>query len=91
MARGLKTVLVLLLLFALIGGASARRHASSVIGKGPALEIALGDAGLTRAQTYDKEVDYEHGYYKVEFETGARTYCYLIDAHTGEILNAAVV
>ena len=72
MRRGFSWTLVLILFFALLGGAFVRRQAASVIGKGAALEIALDDAGLTRSQTSEKEVDYDHGYYTVEFEENRR-------------------
>ena len=91
MRRGFSWTLVLILFCALLGGALVRRQAASVIGKGAALEIALDDAGLTRSQTSEKEVDYDHGYYTVEFESGRGFYFYVINAHTGEILNMEIV
>ena len=79
-------ILVVLLLGAAVGGFFIFRHASSVIGRDAAVQIALKDAGLERAQVYDVDVDYEHGWYEVEFESGRGDFAYRIDARTGEIL-----
>ena len=46
------------------------------IGKTEALEIALTDAGLTKDQVMD-----------IDIEGGRTEYEYIIDAHSGEILS----
>lgn len=62
------------------------------IGTDAALDAALKDAGATKAQVTDLEVDmdYEGGkmVYEVEFELENRDYDYEIDAATGKILHS---
>ena len=90
MKKILTILLVLVLLGAAIGGFFIYRHVSSTIGKDAAVQIALKDAGLERNQAYDLEVDYEHGYYEVDFESGKGDFSYRIDARTGEILTGGI-
>lgn len=87
MKKALITILIILLLAAAAGGFILYRHASSVIGRSAAVQIALNDAGLERAQVRDVDVEYEHGWYEVEFESGRGDFAYRIDAKTGEILS----
>ena len=90
MKKILTILLVIVLLGAAIGGFFIYRHVSSTIGKDAAVQIALKDAGLERNQAYDLEVDYEHGYYEVDFESGKGDFSYRIDARTGEILTSGI-
>lgn len=68
--------------------------ASAYIGKDKAKAIALEDAGLTEAEVYDLDVDfdYEQGVlvYEVDFELGSVEYDYDIDATSGRILRSHV-
>ena len=61
------------------------------IGKDAAAAIALEDAGLTRDQVWDLDVDLERGFrvswYEVGFDFGGKEYEYRIDAVSGEILS----
>lgn len=90
MKKVLTILLVIVLLGAAIGGFFIYRHVSSTIGRDAAVQIALKDAGLERNQAYDLEVDYEHGYYEVDFESGKGDFSYRIDARTGEILTGGI-
>ena len=90
MKKILTILLVIVLLGAAIGGFFIYRHVSSTIDKDAAVQIALKDAGLERNQAYDLEVDYEHGYYEVDFESGKGDFSYRIDARTGEILTGGI-
>ena len=90
MKKILIILLVIVLLGAAIGGFFIYRHVSSTIGKDAAVQIALKDAGLERNQAYDLDVDYEHGYYEVDFESGKGDFSYRIDARTGEILTGGI-
>ena len=62
------------------------------IGKEAALQAALADAGLTRDQVRDVEIDLERGlrsgWYEIDFESGLTEYEYKVDAYSGEILSA---
>ena len=87
MKKVLTVLLIIVILGALIGGFFIYRHASSTIGKNAAVEIALKDAEVNRANAYDIDADYEHGWYEVNFETASGEYEYRIDAKTGEILS----
>lgn len=62
------------------------------IGKAQAKNIALEDAGFTKADVTDLdcELDREGGVsaYEVSFDVGFDEYEYLIDATTGEILRS---
>lgn len=86
MKKALTVLLVIVLVAAAVGGFLLYRHASTHIGRNAAVQIALKDAGLERSQVYDLDVDYEHGYYEVDFESGRGEYSYRIDAGTGKIL-----
>lgn len=71
-------VVILILVASLVGFLVHRRNAI--------VQIALNDAGLTRSQVYDVDVEREHGVYEVDFETWEREYHYIIDANTKEVL-----
>ena len=88
MKKILTILLVIVLLGAAIGGFFIYRHASTTIGRDAAIEAALADAGLTRSAAYDIDVDYEHGYYEVSFESAAGEFEYRIDARTGAVLSS---
>lgn len=90
MKKILTILLVIVLLGAAVGGFFIYRRVSSTIGRDAAVQIALKDAGLERNQAYDLEVDYEHGYYEVDFESGKGDFAYRIDARTGEILTGGI-
>ena len=90
MKKILTILLVIVLLGAAIGGFFIYRHVSSTIGRDAAVQIALKDAGIERNQAYDLDVDYEHGYYEVDFESGKGDFSYRIDARTGEILTGGI-
>ena len=90
MKKILTILLVIVLLGAAVGGFFIYRHVSSTIGRNAAVQIALKDAGLERNQAYDLDVDYEHGYYEVDFESGKGDFSYRIDARTGEILTGGI-
>ena len=90
MKKLLIILLVIVLLGAAVGGFFIYRHVSSTIGRNAAVQIALKDAGLERNQAYDLDVDYEHGYYEVDFESGKGDFSYRIDARTGEILTGGI-
>ena len=87
MKKLLTVILVIILLGAAIGGFLIYRHTSTMIGRDAAIEVALADAGLTRSGAYDIDVDYEHGYYEVSFESAAGEFEYRIDARTGAVLS----
>ena len=61
------------------------------IGKTEALEIALTDAGLTKDQVVDIDIELERSagsaWYEIDFEGGRTEYEYKIDAYSGEILS----
>ena len=85
---GIALVIVLALaalLIAVFGGGEK-------IGKEAALQAALADAGLTRDQVRDVEIDLERGLrsarYEIDFESGLTEYEYKVDAYSGEILSA---
>ena len=87
MKKLLTVILVIILLGAAIGGFLIYRHTSTTIGRDAAIEAALADAGLARSGAYDIDVDYEHGYYEVSFESAAGEFEYRIDARTGAVLS----
>ena len=64
---------------------------TKIIGKTEALEIALTDAGLTKDQVVDIDIELERSagsaWYEIDFEGGRTEYEYIIDAHSGEILS----
>ena len=88
MKKTLTILLIIILLGVAIGGFFIYRHASTTIGRNAAIEAALADAGLTRSGVYDIDVDYEHGYYEVSFESAAGDFEYRIDARTGAVLSS---
>lgn len=68
--------------------------ASAYIGKDKAKAIALEAAGVTEAEVYDLDVDFDYELgvlvYEVDFELGRTEYDYDIDALSGEILRSHV-
>ena len=72
----------LLIVNAFVGG--------KTIGKDAALQAALADAGLTRDQVVDVDIELERergsSWYEVDFEYGHAEYEYKINAYSGEIL-----
>ncbi|MBO5543443.1 MAG: PepSY domain-containing protein [Oscillospiraceae bacterium] len=86
MKKLLVILLVIVVLGAAIGGFFIYRHASTTIGREAAIQIALDDAGVDRSKVFDIDVEYEHGWYEVDFEMLGRDMQYRIDARTGEIL-----
>lgn len=94
MKKTLKPVLAVILIFVLVGGAAAGffiwRHHERFIEKDEALEIALGHAGLSRAELIDMDVDFDSSrssaWYDIDFETHGMDYEYTVDAASGEIL-----
>ncbi len=75
-------LVVLILVAALVGFLVHRR--STIV------QIALNDAGLTRSQVHDVDVEREHGVYEVDFETWEREYHYIINPDTKEILRSSL-
>ncbi len=61
------------------------------IPKNEALQIALTDAGLTKDQVVDVDIELErnlrYAWYEIDFESGSSEYEYRIDAYSGEILS----
>lgn len=96
MKKGWKTPIIVLIVLVLIGGAFAGffiwRHQTSYIGGDRALQTALDHAGLTRAQVYDTDTEFEKdkfsAWYEVDFEAGGTEYEYIIDAVNGSILSS---
>ena len=89
MKKVLVILLVIVVLGAAIGGFFIYRHASTTIGREAAIQIALDDAGVDRSKVFDIDVEYEHGWYEVDFEMLGRDMQYRIDARTGEFLYAS--
>ena len=97
MKKGLKTALIILAVLIILGGAVAGffiwRHQTSYIGGDQALQTALDHAGLTRAQVYDTDTEFEKDrfstWYEVDFEAGGTEYEYIIDAVNGSILSSS--
>ena len=96
MKKGLKTALIVLLVLAAIGGCIGGyfiwHHQTRYIGGDQALQTALDHAGLTRAQVYDTDTEFEKdrfsAWYEVDFEAGGTEYEYIIDAVNGSILSS---
>ena len=88
--KAIVIVTVLALVVALCGCAFG---GSKKIGKKAALQAALEDAGLTRNEVTDVDVEYEKAlssaWYEVNFESGMAEYEYRIHAYTGEVLSSA--
>lgn len=95
MKKTVKTSLIVLALLVVvglcIGGYFIWRHNSMYIGKNEAIDIAINDAGLSRAQVYDIDAEFEksHGqaWYDVDFNSQAMEYEYVIDAVNGSVLS----
>lgn len=98
MNKTVKTILiialVLVLIGACIGGFFIWRHNTTCIGHRTAEDIAVKDSGLAANEIKDIETDFEKNrytaWYEVEIESFNAEYEYIIDAHTGEILNSAM-
>ena len=97
MKKGWKTAIIVLIVLVLIGGAVGGyfvwRHQTLYIGGDKALQTALDHAGLTAAQVYDIDTEFEKerssAWYEVEFESGGSEYDYIIDAVNGSILSSS--
>ena len=97
MKKGLKTALIVLVVLVVLGGAVAGyfiwRHQTLYIGGDKALQTALDHAGLTAAQVYDIDTEFEKerssAWYEVAFETIGTEYEYIIDAASGSILSSS--
>lgn len=97
MKKGLKTALIVLVVLVVLGGAVAGyfiwRHQTLYIGSDKALQTALDHAGLSAAQVYDINSEYEKSrysaWYEVEFEAAGTEYEYIIDAASGSILSSS--
>ncbi len=85
-----RSVLLILVLALFLSGCAF--GGKKTIGKDAALQIAMTDAGVTRAQITDVDVELERaagsGWYEVDFESGRTDWEYRIDAYSGEILSA---
>ncbi len=79
----LKKILIIALVILLLAAAIVGYFLSV---RSSILRIALADAGLSRSQVRDVDVEREYGVYEVDFETWEREYHYIIDANTKEIL-----
>lgn len=98
MNKTVKTILiialVLVLIGACIGGFFIWRHNTTYIGRHTAEDIAVKDSGLAAKEIKDIETDFEKNrytaWYEVEIESFNAEYEYIIDAHTGEILNSSM-
>ena len=90
----MKKAVLIVVVLALVAAACVYAFGDSKrIGKDAALQIALEDAGLTRDEVTDVDIEFEKtpssAWYEVDFESG-RTDCeYRIDAYSGEILSSA--
>ena len=97
MKKGWKTAIIVLIVLVLIGGAVGGyfvwRHQTLYIGGDKALQTALDHAGLSAAQVYDINSEYEKSrysaWYEVEFEAAGTEYEYIIDAASGSILSSS--
>lgn len=97
MKKGWKTAVIVLIVLLVLGGAVGGyfiwRHQTSYIGGDKALQTALDHAGLTSAQVYDIDTEFEKdkysAWYEVEFESGGTEYDYIIDAANGSILSSS--
>ena len=97
MKKGLKTAIIVLAVLVVLGGAVAGffiwRHQTGYIGSDRALQTALDHAGLTAAQVYDIDTEFEKerssAWYEVDFETMGTEYEYIIDAASGSILSSS--
>ena len=62
------------------------------LGRDEALQLALKDAGLTKEQVVDIDIELERGlgsaWYEIDFESGRTEYEYKIDATSGAILSS---
>ncbi len=63
---------------------------SSSVTKESALASALADAGLTREQVRDIDIELDDGVWNVEFETKTYSYEYKIDPKTGKIIDKEI-
>lgn len=90
MNKAKKCVLLILALAAVLCGCAF--GGEKKIGKDAALQIAIADAGVTRDQIVDVDVELERAasssWYEVDFECGRTDYEYRINAYSGEILSS---
>lgn len=97
MNKTLRTIiiiaLVLLMTGACIGGFFIWRHTTTYIGRRAAEDIAVADSGLSPAEMKEISSEFEKSrygaWYEIELESFGVDYEYIIDAHTGEILNSS--
>ncbi len=93
--KGFKTAVLLVVVLALVVSVcGCGLGGSKKIGRTAALQAALDDAGLTRNEVTDIDIEFEKAlssaWYEVDFESGRTDYEYRIDAYTGEILSSAM-
>lgn len=92
MRKILIALLLVLLVAGAIGGYFIVRHNNMYIGADAALELAISDAGVTRAELTEKDTDFEKdaglARYDIELETFGMENEYSIDARTGAVLYA---
>lgn len=96
--RNYKTVvgalIILILIEAVITWYLIQQFRENYLSGEEALAIALEDAGLSRNDARDTDVDLEtrqgKAWYEIEIETSDAVHEYRIDAETGEILSARV-
>ena len=85
-------VIILLVVAAVTVGLVLYMHNAKYISKSDAIEIAMDDAGLDRAEIISADADFEKtGYsawYEVELETHTTEYNLDIDAVSGEVLSS---
>lgn len=97
MKKGWKIAVIVLVVLLVLGGAVGGyfiwRHQTSYIGGDKALQTALVHAGLSTAQVYDIDTEFEKdkysAWYEVEFESDGTEYDYIIDAVNGSILSSS--
>ena len=96
--RNYKTVvgalIILILIEAVIAWYLIEQFRENYLSGEAALTIALEDAGLSRKDAWDTDVDLEtergRAWYEIEIETSDAVHEYRIDAETGEILSVRV-
>ncbi len=90
MKNARRSVLMIVVLAVLLSGCVF--GGPKKIGKDAALQIAMTDAGVTRDQIRDIDIELERelrsAWYEIDFESGRADYEYRIDAYTGEILSS---
>ena len=70
---------------------SSKNAVDTAINRDKAIEIAISEAGLKKADVYEIEAELEHEYaelvWEVDFETRATEYTFLINAQTGKVVH----